>query len=67
MNKQTEEPIILQQGKKQGTWVLTHKKANIVVWFEEGNFNKTQKVVNIYDFPISEYSKIRIYMKEIGD
>lgn len=57
----------LQKSEKEGYWVAVHKKANIVVEFEEGKFDETQKVTNIYDFEPSEYGKIPTYMRQLGD
>lgn len=57
----------LEKSEKEGYWIATHKMANIVVEFEQGKFNDTQKVLNIHDFSPSQYTKIPTYMRQLGD
>lgn len=57
----------LQESDKPNHYIAVHKKANIIVEFEKGKFNESQKVTNLVDFHPSEYGKIPSYMRPLGD
>lgn len=57
----------LQKSDKPNHYIAVHKKANIIVEFERGKFNESQKITNIFDFAPSELGKIPAYMRELGD
>lgn len=57
----------LQESDKPNHYIAVHKKANIIVEFERGKFNESQKVTNLVEFHPSEYGKIPSYMRQLGD
>lgn len=56
-----------QESDKLNHYIAVHKKANIIVEFERGKFNESQKVTNLVDFHPSEYGKIPTYIRQLGD
>ena len=59
---------ILQQSNTQPNgWVLTDTSNGIVVRFEQGRFNESQKTTWLNDEPVSDYMQIARIMREIGE
>ena len=51
---------------RPGWWVVTDRKNNVVVQFEQGRFNETAKVTPLYDFP-KEPIGVATILREIGE
>lgn len=66
-NESENNLFALQKSDKPNHYIAVHKEANIVVEFERGKFNESQKVTNLVDFHPSEYGKIPSYMRQLGD
>lgn len=49
------------------SWVLTDTEEGIVVRFEDGKYNETQKVTIIADKPKPSAAKLARVMREIGE
>lgn len=59
--------FVLQKSTKPLKWVLTDTKYGIVVTFDDGRFNDTQKVTMLEDAICPSPQKYAIIMREIGD
>lgn len=59
--------FILQKSTRPGWWVLTDTSNGIVVRFEQGRFNESQKITWLNDEPVSDYMQIARIMREIGE
>ena len=57
---------ILQKSKHPLVWVLTDKCNGIVVTFEDGRFNKTQKVTMLDDTRLTS-NELATAMRELGE
>lgn len=60
--------IIQESNIKPNSWVLTDRENGIVVVFEDGRYNETQKVTMLEDKPLSKHSVTDLarIMREIG-
>lgn len=58
--------IIQKSGTLPNGWVLTDKENGIVVTFEDGEFNETQKVTPLEDVSHTSQELARI-MRELGE
>lgn len=61
-----ENKYILQESENKGFWVCTDTINKIVVVFENGKFNETQKMTALDDFNPKNFMQISKYMREIG-
>lgn len=63
-----EHKFVLQKSKeKVNHWVVTYVPANIVITFEQGKFNETQRITTLEEFKPEDYPLIARYLREIGD
>ena len=58
--------IIQQSSTHPNKWVLTDKRNNIVVTFEDGKFNETQKVTMLDDTQLTANELAKV-MRELGE
>lgn len=58
---------IIQKSTHPGYWVLTDTKNGIVLTFEDGRFNDTQKVTVLDDIPNPSPEALARIMSEMGD
>ena len=59
--------FILQPSEVPGKFVCTDTENKIVLVFEKGKFNDSQKVEFLEDFKGDDFMKVATYMREIGD
>ncbi|SFG38260.1 hypothetical protein [Prevotella sp. KH2C16] len=59
--------FILQRSTRPGWWVLTDTQNAVVVRFEQGRFNESQKITGLNDEPVSDYMAVARVMREIGE
>lgn len=59
--------FLLQESEKPNHFVCTDTENKIVIVFEKGKFNDTQKVEFLEDFDNKDFMKVAKYMREIGD
>lgn len=58
---------IIQKSTHPNKWVLTDKENGVIITFEEGNFNNSQKVTMLEDAPkLSPIDLARI-MRKLGE
>lgn len=57
---------IIQQSTHPNRWVLTDKCNGIVVTFEDGNYNETQKVTMLDDTRLTA-NELATVMQELGE
>ncbi|MFC5046884.1 hypothetical protein ACFSTE_10925 [Aquimarina hainanensis] len=62
-----DENYVLQRSEEMNHWVCAAKKEGIVVIFQEGNFNETQKMVYLEDFPEPDVMTIARQQRLIGE
>lgn len=68
-NADTVDPdnyVMQTSTTRPGWWVVTDRKNNVVVQFEQGRFNETAKVTPLYDFP-KEPIGVATILREIGE
>jgi hypothetical protein len=46
-------------------WLVAHKESNIIIEFEQGDFNGSQKISELT--PISDFMQIARILRETGD
>lgn len=62
-----ENYIIQKSSTQPNGWVLTDKKHGIVVTFEDGLYNDTQKVTMLEDVPIHYTPEdLAVFMQDMG-
>lgn len=59
--------IIQSSSTQPNGWVLTDTDNGIVITFEDGRFNETQKVTVLEDVPNPNASELATIMRELGD
>ena len=59
--------FILQNSEKQNHLVVTDQTNGIVIIFEKGKFNETQKVTELNKINPSDFMKITKQMREVGE
>lgn len=59
--------IIQKSNTQPDAWVLTDTEEGIVVRFEDGKYNETQKVTIIEDKPNPSATKLASVMREMGE
>ena len=59
--------VIQKSNTQPNGWVLTDTEEGIVVRFEDGKYNETQKVTIIDDKPNPSAAKLARVMREIGE
>ena len=65
-----EQRFILQRSATSGYWVATDRDHNIVVQFEHGKYNETQKVTLLNGDTFTnekEALKVATYLRELAD
>ncbi|HRH57408.1 MAG TPA: hypothetical protein PLS10_07135 [Chitinophagales bacterium] len=59
--------FILQASEVKNHFVCTDQENKIVIIFEKGKFNDSQKVEFLEDFNGADFMNVAKYMREIGD
>ncbi len=59
--------FIIQDSEKPNHFVVTDQTNGIVIVFEKGNFNGTQKVTELNKINPSDFMKIARQMREVGE
>jgi hypothetical protein len=62
-----ENRYIIQPSEKLNHFVVTDQVNKIVVIFEKGKYNDTQKIETLEDFSNANFMNMAKYMREIGD
>lgn len=62
-----DERFLLQEDQQSGTWVLTDKINQIVIVWEDGDFNGTQEIKPLEDFNMQEFSTIPTMLRQAGE
>lgn len=63
-----KDRFVLQKSKaKDNVWLCTDTENNIVIEFQQGKFNETQKVNYLFDIENPEPLKLAKQMREVGE
>lgn len=57
----------LMKSDEPNWWLVAHKPTRIIVEFESGKFNETQKVANLEDVLPDEVMRVATAMREVGE
>lgn len=58
--------IIQQSNTQPNKWVLTDKEKGVIITFEDGKFNETQKVTMLYNTHLTA-NELAKAMRELGE
>lgn len=58
------EDFKLMKGDRLNWWLVAHKNSNIIIEFEQNNFNGSQKISELT--PISNFMQIAKILQEVG-
>ena len=72
LEKYNQEPAIfetedfkLMKSDTPNWWLVAHKNSNVIIEFEQGDFNNSQKITEFT--PISDFMQIARILRETGD
>lgn len=57
----------LMKGENPHEWLVAHKEFDLIIEFQQGKFNETQKITNFGKLSENDFMKVTRILREIGD
>jgi hypothetical protein len=59
--------FVVQEGTQENYYVVTDQTNGIVIVFEKGDFNGTQKVTELKNIDPNDFMLLARHLREVGD